>query len=79
MIICVRSDTLLNRMCSRLGERAVERHLMSQQNLSSFIWSVADLLRGDYQQSEYGNVILPVSATVTGRIDAREFAYQETT
>ena len=28
-------------------------------NLSSFIWSVADLLRGDYKQSEYGKVILP--------------------
>jgi type I restriction enzyme M protein len=27
--------------------------------LSSFIWSVADLLRGDYKQSEYGKVILP--------------------
>ena len=31
---------------------------MNQQNLSSFIWSVADLLRGDYRQSEYGKVIL---------------------
>lgn len=26
----------------------------------SFIWSVADLLRGDYKQSEYGKVILPL-------------------
>ena len=25
----------------------------------SFLWSVADLLRGDYKQSEYGRVILP--------------------
>ncbi|RLB49834.1 MAG: SAM-dependent DNA methyltransferase [Deltaproteobacteria bacterium] len=25
----------------------------------AFIWSVADLLRGDYKQSEYGRVILP--------------------
>jgi type I restriction enzyme M protein len=32
---------------------------MNQQVLSSFIWSVADLLRGDYKQSEYGKVILP--------------------
>ena len=24
---------------------------------SSFIWSVVDLLRGDYKQSEYGKVI----------------------
>ena len=29
---------------------------MNQPNLSSFIWSVADLLRGDYKQSEYGKV-----------------------
>jgi hypothetical protein len=29
---------------------------MSDTNLSSFIWSVADLLRGDYKQSEYGKV-----------------------
>ncbi|MGC2457499.1 MAG: hypothetical protein WA435_05860 [Gallionellaceae bacterium] len=32
---------------------------MNQQALSSFIWSVADLPRGDYKQSEYGKVILP--------------------
>jgi hypothetical protein len=30
---------------------------MNHQTLSSFIWSVADLLRGDYKQSEYGTVI----------------------
>ncbi len=40
---------------------------MSQQNLSSFIWSVADLLRGDYKQSDYGKVILPF--TVLRRLD----------
>jgi type I restriction-modification system DNA methylase subunit len=27
-------------------------HDMADPNLSSFIWSVADLLRGDYKQSE---------------------------
>ena len=32
---------------------------MNHQALSSFIWSVADLLRGDYKQSDYGKVILP--------------------
>ena len=32
---------------------------MSDPNLSSFIWSVADLLRGDYKQSEYGKLIPP--------------------
>ncbi|WP_425059182.1 hypothetical protein SCACP_38570 [Sporomusa carbonis] len=32
---------------------------MEHQNLASFIWSVADLLRGDFRQSEYGRIILP--------------------
>jgi len=36
-------------------------------NLSSFLWSVADLLRGDFKQSEYGKVILPF--TVLRRLD----------
>jgi type I restriction enzyme M protein len=40
---------------------------MNSPNLSSFIWSVADLLRGDYRQSEYGKVILPF--TVLRRLD----------
>jgi len=40
---------------------------VSSPNLSSFIWSVADLLRGDYKQSEYGKVILPF--TVLRRLD----------
>ena len=40
---------------------------MNHQTLSSFIWSVADLLRGDYKQSEYGRVILPF--TVLRRLD----------
>ena len=40
---------------------------MNQQSLSAFIWSVADLLRGDYKQSDYGKVILPF--TVLRRLD----------
>lgn len=40
---------------------------MADSNLSSFLWSVADLLRGDYKQSDYGKVILPF--TVLRRID----------
>lgn len=34
---------------------------------SDFIWSVADVLRGDYKRSEYGRVILPL--TVLRRLD----------
>ncbi|TAM33534.1 MAG: SAM-dependent DNA methyltransferase [Rhodanobacter sp.] len=40
---------------------------MNQTSLSALIWSVADLLRGDYKQSEYGKVILPF--TVLRRLD----------
>ena len=35
-----------------MTEQAIRNH-------AQFIWSVADLLRGDYKQSEYGKVILP--------------------
>jgi type I restriction enzyme M protein len=37
------------------------------QELADFIWSVADLLRGDYRRSEYGRVVLPF--TVLRRLD----------
>src|SRR5437868_1045722 len=37
------------------------------KNHAAFIWSVADLLRGDYKASEYGRVILPL--TVLRRLD----------
>lgn len=36
-------------------------------NHAAFIWAVADLLRGDYKQSDYGKVILPL--TVLRRLD----------
>lgn len=32
---------------------------MNTQSISALIWSTADLLRGDYKQSDYGKVILP--------------------
>ena len=37
------------------------------RNHAAFLWSIADLLRGDYKQSEYGRVILPL--TVIRRLD----------
>lgn len=40
---------------------------MTTLSLSAFIWSVADLLRGDYKQADYGKVILPF--TVLRRLD----------
>ena len=43
-----------------MAEAAIKNH-------AAFIWSVADLLRGDYKQSEYGKVILPL--VVLRRLD----------
>ena len=40
---------------------------MNVQELANFIWSVADLLRGDYKQSDYGEIILPF--TILRRLD----------
>jgi len=40
---------------------------MNPPALSAFIWSIADLLRGDYKQSDYGKVILPF--TILRRLD----------
>jgi type I restriction enzyme M protein len=37
------------------------------QDKANFIWSIADLLRGDYKQAEYGKVILPF--TILRRLD----------
>src|SRR5690606_9786814 len=28
-------------------------------NLAAYSWSIADLLRGDFKQSQYGRIILP--------------------
>lgn len=35
------------------------RQSQTSNNLAAFIWSVADLLRGDFKQSQYGRIILP--------------------
>ena len=46
---------------------------MTDPNLSSFLWSVADLLRGDYKQSEYGKVILTEREIRTAYLDNARF------
>jgi type I restriction enzyme M protein len=40
---------------------------MNFSELANFCWSVADLLRGDYKQADYGKVILPF--TLLRRLD----------
>ena len=54
---------------SKLNSQRPERFFspVSDTNLSSFIWSVADLLRGPFKPYEYGKVILPFS--VLRRLD----------
>jgi len=47
-------------MIGAVAEAAIRNH-------AAFIWSVADLLRGDYKQAEYQRVILPL--VVLRRLD----------
>jgi type I restriction enzyme M protein len=51
---------LANQKSEKMSDVAIRNH-------AAFIWSVADLLRGDYKQSEYGRVILPL--VVLRRLD----------
>lgn len=41
--------------------------MTNHREIANFIWSIADLLRGDYKQAEYGKVILPF--TILRRLD----------
>jgi type I restriction enzyme M protein len=41
---------------------------MDFKQYAAHIWAVADLLRGDYKQADYGKVILPL--TVLRRLDS---------
>jgi type I restriction enzyme M protein len=52
---------------TRRGAPHVHRDTEVIRSHAAFIWSVADLLRGDYKQSEYGRVILPM--VVLRRLD----------
>src|SRR5262245_16670567 len=62
-----RSDTKTSRSERPTAGILPSSNSMADTNLSSLIWSVADLLRGDFKQSEYGRVILPF--TVLRRLD----------
>ena len=50
-----------------MTERVEPRQFTSFSEIANFLWSVADLLRGDYEQSDYGKIILPM--TVLRRLD----------
>ncbi|GAB6100631.1 class I SAM-dependent DNA methyltransferase [Halanaerocella petrolearia] len=51
-------------MANSLGLGNLEAKVKEKAN---FVWSIADILRGDYKQSDYGKVILPF--TVLRRLD----------
>ena len=63
----MRSTTVSARPLKTTCLGILQGDFVNHQALSSLIWSVADLLRGDYKQSEYGKVILPF--TVLRRMD----------
>jgi hypothetical protein len=51
-----------------VGQVQQEEHLRSLvSTIGSFIWSIADQLRGPYRPNQYGNVILPL--TILRRLD----------
>lgn len=62
-----RTDAIGSAIQARSAQACAPLFPMNQPALSAFIWSVADLLRGDYKQSDYGKVILPF--TVLRRLD----------
>jgi type I restriction enzyme M protein len=41
---------------------------MAETNNGAFIWSIANLLRGTFKQSDYGKIVLPF--TILRRLDA---------
>lgn len=42
-----------------MSDQSAQPTTAEVKNHAAFIWTVAELLRGDYKQSEYGRVILP--------------------
>jgi type I restriction enzyme M protein len=51
----------------KIGPAAVDPGRTLVSSLGSFIWSIADQLRGPYRPNQYGNVILPL--TILRRLD----------
>ncbi len=50
--------------------RTLEGEILSQETIktnAAYIWSIAEILRGDFKQSEYGKIVLPF--TVLRRLD----------
>lgn len=54
----------MNNNLPTINDMLIKNH----QDIVSFIWNIAELLRGDYKQNEYQDVILPF--TVLKRLDS---------
>jgi type I restriction enzyme M protein len=61
------NDRASSRQAAASAPPPSPRSFTSFSEITSFLWGVADLLRGDYKQADYGKVILPL--TVLRRID----------
>jgi hypothetical protein len=48
------------------GRTILPKSSTEVQNLSSFVWSIAEILRGDFKQSEYGKVKASCSTLSSG-------------
>lgn len=48
-----------NNTASTNAQTHAQTPTQTPNNLAAFIWSLADLLRGDFKQSQYGRIILP--------------------
>jgi type I restriction enzyme M protein len=59
MYLISAAASLLSSSCQVCGAAGERLSMMDWPEYADFIWSVADLLRGDYRRSEYGRVILP--------------------
>lgn len=55
------------------GRRMATKNDEVIRNHAAFIWSVADVLQGDYKPYEYGKVILPMVVRLAQR-DGHAFA-----
>src|SRR4051794_27290311 len=60
-------DDLSTEQLSPLAPVIEERRVSELRNHANLIWSIAELLRGDYKQADYGKVILPL--VVMRRLD----------
>jgi type I restriction-modification system DNA methylase subunit len=58
---------LINNLPFGINKTSSATMTQNTNNLAAYIWSLADLLRGDFKQSQYGRIIL--SFTLLRRLE----------